>query len=758
MALQANARLGENEAHLRVTREQDMQGNLTSLICDGASFHFRTDLFYFYEVEFDDTLDLPAIEKAVAVGIAAGIDICVGTTFSTIGHKISIAGNCSQPLVANECRMVRGFSSVLTQSETVGIAHQAFDIIEDTLDNASFLNKFTSSPITKARMIERFGEYVVPLDKPHEEGNSGDSGLRPIFITIFCVCLAFLFIFGIQSRQRSEKESSSKLRLSFFLARRRKFWDQMEEGNQSPGIISSPEPVQSVTWSVSDLTSEEASIKSAMKMDRIDEEALEEGSEEGLPRSELESHASQDSTTSGSNSGYAAQISFIKDWHENGKGGQWEESDSSKLPHVVWEDAGIPCSYFDDSDPEADTPTRKSTVGALRDALKLPDGGSLLAESTDESYHSAACLLGKLKTSEEEGSRSALIKRSVPILDDSSNEECRSSEAPSDEFCGGFIPEASDSSHLGGLMPTSCGAPSDESDSGARLIVGASCFVGLIPSKIKCRHKGQEAASESFEVSSSINVSSSGPSDESGSSFYPSSDDESLWTPSYVELSGEELFHLGGNLNGHFPSTQERPVHVAEESSDGSILLSQDYVQDELTQTNSVETVELQGEQMEAKTNNENSQDPEMMEQMANNNDGVQNNVPQSGMLEEGTGAYSKIAHSDQQPELEKMEANSAISLNGRHSEMIEANSASLQTDQQPEILGEKTELDHVLSPKDRYVNHDAVEDEEKENAVNGHGPKALNGATSTPVLRSWANRVLVDLKAKEGNPKLLCS
>mmetsp|Transcript_23737 Transcript_23737/g.65952 ORF Transcript_23737/g.65952 Transcript_23737/m.65952 type:complete len:693 (-) Transcript_23737:67-2145(-) len=510
--------------------------NYTSSVCrQSPVFRYRIDLFYNYQVEFtrESTLDLKGLEKSIAKSLVTGVGICSASTFSGVGHKISTKGNCS-----GACQVVKGVTSVLTENDPMGVLDVMFDVLELVLDNETLLNQYSSSPIINCTMVASLGQYISRIPKQSErEGTKPDVAplIGIVVVALFlCAAIGCIFLHGMN---RGRSGSTSKFRLSYYLAMRRKFWDQMEGGNQSPGLVLTPEAPgrgQSTAWSVSDLSSEERSIKSALRLDRIEEE------------SEAESDAEAEETEVGTE---VKQISYIPDWRKEGNDRRLTNPDTS-----VWDRAcHVGSSYFDDSDPEASTPAKHSADSS----------------GSAEAPGPVPCLLNS--SSDDDGSsHSSKLFQPAHTLNESHD---KSHEAPSDERFGSAVARVSGSSHLLSPDPRSDGSISNDNRSKFQFIMGSSYVKGSIPTHIQCLADTETISDESFDASASERVSSSSEESRSYSSF---SDDLSGRTsPSYVALTPSFTAKV---LAGNMPQPEDDLVRLQTRMSHLSTYSTDSYV------------------------------------------------------------------------------------------------------------------------------------------------------------------------------------
>jgi hypothetical protein len=206
--------------------------------------------------------------------------------------RLSTAGLCdSVSLDADtQCRTVRGVTSILLDSDAAKAESTAYATIERVLRDTFFLNQFTVSDLIAAAFVRPLGENLVVLTtttiEETEESSSGSDGRAVIAIATASVSflLTGVFLYGLyRSRQRSRRDSALspvKARIAHYQAKRRRYFHDLDHHQQlEPGWMVTDEAclehhhdheavdvAPSITWSVSDLTSESGSIRSSTSM------------------------------------------------------------------------------------------------------------------------------------------------------------------------------------------------------------------------------------------------------------------------------------------------------------------------------------------------------------------------------------------------------------------------------------------------------------------------------------------------------------
>lgn len=206
---------------------------------------------------------------------------------------------------ATECRMVRGVTSILLDDDAASAESTAYATIERVLQDTFFLNQFTASDLKAAEFISPIGENLVVMTTTTEETEQSSSSDGKALIAIATASVSFLltgvFLFGLyRARERSRARDSAlspiKARVAHYQAKRRRYFSQLEHAHAhdsqqlEPGWMVTDEAclqdherhhhhvsvAPSITWSVSDLTSDSASIRSSTmshstRLERIEE-------------------------------------------------------------------------------------------------------------------------------------------------------------------------------------------------------------------------------------------------------------------------------------------------------------------------------------------------------------------------------------------------------------------------------------------------------------------------------------------------------
>jgi hypothetical protein len=294
------------------------------------NFKARLDLFYLYLVEWYPStkfLDLEGIDEAIAHALVNVLHDCdasgrprygvelypTSRPVSQTGKPIRFLSNdalsrkliprsdltrvpycsyvtdgvCSPVSNGTECRVVQGKTSILLDSTTPTIEDVAYNVIQQVLQNNVTLTQYTAINFYRAELVQRIGQNLVLLPAVTLDSTNTSSGLSiatqvGIGIGVITFGVGTLFIYGLYRRRYV---NDAMIGSSFYKAKRRKFFNELGEEGLEPGwMTTEPDdlPTPSITWSVSDLTSDSLSLRSSLPMNRIDEAPDEDISHEGI--------------------------------------------------------------------------------------------------------------------------------------------------------------------------------------------------------------------------------------------------------------------------------------------------------------------------------------------------------------------------------------------------------------------------------------------------------------------------------------------
>lgn len=197
----------------------------------------------------------------------------------------SVDGGQCAPLTAGaQCLVIRGKTSILLDDNVVEVKDTAYAIISKALNNVGFLRDFSGMDnLVRSAFIRSIGENLVlrPLDDKNDTTTTNGSTLKVIIsASLISVLVTALLAYGLHRYRKSKDPSSTtmKARVAHYQAKRRRYFEELEENERqsgTPGWMTAeiPQlPEASITWSVSDLTSDSQSIRSSLPMERIAEE------------------------------------------------------------------------------------------------------------------------------------------------------------------------------------------------------------------------------------------------------------------------------------------------------------------------------------------------------------------------------------------------------------------------------------------------------------------------------------------------------
>ena len=161
--------------------------------------------------------------------------------------------------------MIRGQTSIFLDKDPADLEAAAYEEIESTLNNHDLLNQFTNTNLVSAELIRRIGENLVILEDDDQsppplgkgatttnDTSSASSGSTESLggvtakVAVAAACIAFtlttLFICGVLRHQVATAQvgnPKAKMRLAHLQAKRRKFWNNLEDGSESPRYMVS---------------------------------------------------------------------------------------------------------------------------------------------------------------------------------------------------------------------------------------------------------------------------------------------------------------------------------------------------------------------------------------------------------------------------------------------------------------------------------------------------------------------------------------
>jgi hypothetical protein len=208
-------------------------------------------------------------------------------------------GFCIPRFANNSCYIGRGSATIFLDSDAQVAKVLAWRSIKAGLTNQTLLSSFDPT-VVSAEYLRSISETLILLSSTESLGNDDSSPVpRGLFVAIAASLVSFLitaaFSYGVFRRQakraaEEERRNAKKKkhhRVSPFVAhaKRRHFFESLE--NEPEGVIHIPEvngDEPSITWSVSDMTSDSGSVHSFIsrttsRLESIAEEDSEEEDE-----------------------------------------------------------------------------------------------------------------------------------------------------------------------------------------------------------------------------------------------------------------------------------------------------------------------------------------------------------------------------------------------------------------------------------------------------------------------------------------------
>lgn len=264
--------------------------------------------------------------------------------------QIEICSTCSNSTsVDNVTRsVIRGVTSILMATGASDLKDKVYDLIRSTLHDSSDLRQFSSMNVTQITFFRTIGENQFIRSDSDTESDNNEAGngnnLRKnhesgiVLVALSAAALSFvvtsIILYGLyryQMKQKTGMDGNAEQYMTRIQAKRRHYFMQLEDDPPlAPGWMVTenssalPETCQqpqhqSITWSVSDLTSDAESIIGSLPLDRIDEE----DSKEMIAQEELPSPISSECTMESSLSDFGRSpvhidhLQFIANFTEN---------------------------------------------------------------------------------------------------------------------------------------------------------------------------------------------------------------------------------------------------------------------------------------------------------------------------------------------------------------------------------------------------------------------------------------------------------
>lgn len=229
---------------------------------------------------------------------------------------------------------------------------RSYSTIQSLLNNTSLLAQMSGVALVDSVFVRPIGEnLVVFVDDARDKRESmkSDSAGIVIAATMVSLVLTSIFLYGMYRRHQDVRDKnlpSVKQTLAYLYNKRRRFFETLADDEDfepgwmttSDGPTYEPCPPPSITWSVSDLTSDSHSIRSTLQLDRIVEEShSDDESREGF---EPPSHIYRQFDPS--------ELDFVAQWNVSSSSVSASNGDSSKSNDTKYSfeyDAAITCFH-----------------------------------------------------------------------------------------------------------------------------------------------------------------------------------------------------------------------------------------------------------------------------------------------------------------------------------------------------------------------------------------------------------------------------
>jgi len=244
-----------------------------------------------------------------------------------------------------------------------------YALIQATLRDTVFLRSYSSANVTRAVFNRTIAENQIVIssvdgnvddesDTAKESSGGGGTAMVAVAAAIVSFVLTSIFLFGLY-RQHSKRhaldpDTPTKERVARIQAKRRQYFQELEDDpSLAPGWMvtdttvtqSLPQEQPSVTWSVSDLTSDAESIISSLPLDRIEEENSIDRTEE----EDLEMAGSSMEDLPEHSPVHINQLQFVANWSDAMHGESYVEESKVEEP-----------GYYDTIDEGSDSPLNQS--------------------------------------------------------------------------------------------------------------------------------------------------------------------------------------------------------------------------------------------------------------------------------------------------------------------------------------------------------------------------------------------------------------
>ncbi|KAG7360852.1 hypothetical protein IV203_035951 [Nitzschia inconspicua] len=287
-----------------------------------APYPAELQLFYDYSVEFKRgrAVSLTDLERAIANAVAVKLNTCDASgrplfkVRTDVPHRFSDSICTAKVTETNGCILIKGQTNILLDNESNLVRAKAYDAIENGLMDPKLLEGYTDS-VVQTSFLSRGKALLVEAG----QDNGGSNYMSPITATIAVAAASVSFVvasvlcYGFMKRDtrnhpepsirhkgRSLKTSTRTVVSDSIGGRARRHFVRLEDLSASPAsyMTASLTPMSAgfdygneeteiqgydendnpaIAWSVSDITSDSASLRSGVSrspsmLERIEEE------------------------------------------------------------------------------------------------------------------------------------------------------------------------------------------------------------------------------------------------------------------------------------------------------------------------------------------------------------------------------------------------------------------------------------------------------------------------------------------------------
>ncbi|KAG7357047.1 hypothetical protein IV203_001735 [Nitzschia inconspicua] len=294
-----------------------------------APYPAELQLFYDYSVEFKRgrAVSLTDLERAIANAVAVKLNTCDASgrplfkVRTDVPHRFSDSICTAKVTETNGCILIKGQTNILLDNESNLVRAKAYDAIENGLMDPKLLEGYTDS-VVQTSFLSRGKALLVEAG----QDNGGSNYMSPLTATIAVAAASVSFVvasvlcYGFMKRDtrnhpepsirhkgRSLKTSARTVVSDSIGGRARRHFVRLEDLSASPAsyMTASLTPMSAgfdygyeeteiqgydendnpaIAWSVSDITSDSASLRSGVSrspsmLERIEEEEEERDKE-----------------------------------------------------------------------------------------------------------------------------------------------------------------------------------------------------------------------------------------------------------------------------------------------------------------------------------------------------------------------------------------------------------------------------------------------------------------------------------------------